>query len=588
MEECRMKRKKGTGKFSLKWGLVLLIVVCWILPIVLITGMTSYYIANNINSQITNTITASANNAVENAVNEINSAISASRYASYNQTVRNAYLAYRQTKDKMALYSDMTDFLNKQYKYDDKFLVAALYFCDDPDNIYYTYNEAYNATYFGVREYRENVHSQVTRMSAVLGTDVGFLNVQGRVYMVRNILGSDYKPYAVLTMQLNTGTMFSAIRNVVWETDTTILLNDTPVVLNGSQLSPQQLDVSLSKKSMTYQNIRGRSYVYGTSQAQACRFSYLVQVDSAPLVKELSGFKTILFGMTVMIAPLLVLVVWFFTRNISRPIGRLIAQANSIENGNFGVQIGEHFSSSEFQYLTDAFNSMSARLQYQFDRIYREELALRDARIMALQSQINPHFLNNTLEIINWEARLVDDVKVSRMIEALSTMLDAAMDRKGRPMIHLSEEMMYVDAYLYIISERLGKRLTVTKEVDSSLLDLYVPRLVMQPIIENAVEHGIQPQQKGEIRIRIFRAEEKLILEVENDGVMTEADEARIAKLLSDDYDMSGESSGNLGIRNVDQRLKIIYGENSGLSIKMNSKGHSVARIVIAIEQSKQ
>lgn len=583
-----MKRKKGTGKFSLKWGLVILIVVCWILPIVLITSMTSYYIANNINSQITNTITASANNAVENAVNQIDSAISASRYVSYNQTVRNAYLAYRQTGDKVALYSDMTDFLNKQYKYDDKFLVAALYFCDDPDNIYYTYNEAYNATYFGVREYRDNVHSHVKRMSAALGTDIGFLNVQGRVYMVRNILGSDYKPYAVLTMQLNTGTMFSAIKNVVWETDTTILLNDTPVVLNGSRLSPQQLDISLSQKGLTYQNIRGRSYIYGTSQAQACRFSYLVQVDSAPLVKELSGFKTILFGMTVMIVPLLVLVVWFFTRNVSRPIGRLIAQANSIENGNFGVQIGEHFNSSEFQYLTDAFNSMSARLQYQFDRIYREELALRDARIMALQSQINPHFLNNTLEIINWEARLVDDVKVSRMIEALSTMLDAAMDRKGRPMIHLSEEMMYVDAYLYIISERLGKRLTVAKEIDSSLLDLYVPRLVMQPIIENAVEHGIQPQQKGEIQIRIFRAEENLILEVENDGVMTEADEARIAKLLSDDYDVSGESSGNLGIRNVDQRLKIIYGQNSGLSIKMNSKDHSVARIVIAIEQSKQ
>lgn len=71
--------------------------------------------------------------------------------------------------------------------------------------------------------------------------------------------------------------------------------------------------------------------------------------------------------------------------------------------------------------------------------------------------------MNNTLEIINWEARLSDNVKVSRMIEALSTMLDAAMDRKGRPIVHVSEEMMYVDAYLYIISERLGKRLTIKR-----------------------------------------------------------------------------------------------------------------------------
>lgn len=583
-----MKQREGKRKFSLKWGLIAVVVACWILPIAAVTGVTGYYIANNINNQIANTITASVDNAVENAVNQLDSAVSASRYASYNEAVRNAYLAYGQTGDKVALYSDVTDFLNKQYKYDDKFLIAALYFCAEPDSIYYTYNEAYNATYFGVQEYRTYVHSLVREMSASLGTDIGFLNVQGRVYMVRNILGSDYKPYAVLTMQLNTATMFSAIKNVVWGTDTTVLLNDTPVVLNGNRIVPQTLGITLPQNGFTYRSIRGKHYAYGASRALACHFSYLIQVDTAPLVREISGFRAILFGMAVLIAPLLALVVWFFARNVSRPIGRLIAQANSIENGHFGVQIGAHFSSSEFQYLTDAFNSMSAKLQYQFDRIYREELALRDARIMALQSQINPHFLNNTLEIINWEARLVDDVKVSRMIEALSTMLDAAMDRKGRPMVHLSEEMMYVDAYLYIISERLGKRLTVTKAVDPALLDLYVPRLVMQPIIENAVEHGIQPQQKGEIQLRVFREGENLVLEVENDGVMTQEDEARIGKLLSDDYDASGENASSLGIRNVDQRLKILYGKSSGLSIKMNSKGHSVARIVIAIEQSKQ
>lgn len=167
--------------------------------------------------------------------------------------------------------------------------------------------------------------------------------------------------------------------------------------------------------------------------------------------------------MVALIVPLLAVVIWFFTRNVSHPIDRLIGEAKSIEEGNFGVQVSDRFHSSEFQYLTDAFNSMSYKLKYQFDRIYKEELALRDARIMALQSQINPHFLNNTLEIINWEARLSDNVKVSRMIEALSTMLDAAMDRKGRPIVHVSEEMMYVDAYLYIISERLGKRLTIKR-----------------------------------------------------------------------------------------------------------------------------
>lgn len=575
---------KIPGKFSLKWGLVCIIVACWILPIGLISGATGYYITHNINDQIAGTITSSANNSVKIAVNQIESAISSSRYASYSPTIKNMYVAYQKTKDDSALYDQITDFLRRQYKYDDKFLITTLYYCDNPSNIYYTYN----ATYFGVQEYRNNVHKTVQELSKTLGTNIGFLNVQGRVYMVRNILGSDYQPYAVLTMQLDTGSMFAAIKNVVWEKDTTVWLNDTPVVLNGTQLDPKKLGIDFKEDSQTFQSIGGRSLLYGTSQTGGCRFSYVIGVDSSPLAKELSGFKTTLAWMMILIVPLLAVVIWFFTRNVSRPIDRLIVEAKNIEEGNFGVQVADHFHSSEFQYLTDAFNSMSHRLQYQFDRIYKEELALRDARIMALQSQINPHFLNNTLEIINWEARLADDVKVSRMIEALSTMLDAALDRKGKPIVHVAEEMMYVDAYLYIISERLGKRLTVKKDIDPSLLDLYVPRLVMQPIIENAVEHGIQPQQKGIIIIRIYRQENDLIFEVENDGIMTAEDERRIARLLSDDYDEENESVNGLGIRNVNQRLKIIYGENSGLSIKMDRNGHAVSRIIIAIDQSKQ
>ena len=586
--KMKLRQLLKERQISLKWGLIGIVIVCWILPIAIVSGMTGYYISHNINDQVSNTITSSVNNSVNIAVSQMNSAVSSSRYASYNPTIRNAYLDYQQYPDDSVLYDKVTSFLSQQYKYDDKFLITALYFCDRPENIYYTYNEAYNATYFGVREYRENVHDLVQKLSKTLGTDIGFLNVQGRVYMVRNILGSDYKPYAVLTMQLNTSSMFSGLKNVVWGTDTSVWLSNTAVVLTGSLLNPESLGSQVPTNGQVLRNVKNSTYLYGTKQTDAYRFSYMIKVDSSPLVQEFAGFKTTLFWMMILIVPLLAMVIWFFTRNISMPIDRLISEAKNIEQGHFGVQIGDRFSSLEFRYLKEAFNSMSYRLKYQFDRIYKEELALRDARIMALQSQINPHFLNNTLEIINWEARLANDVKVSRMIEALSTMLDAAMDRKGRPIVHISEEMMYVDAYLYIISERLGKRLTVTKEIDETLLDYYVPRLIMQPIIENAVEHGIQPLQKGEIIIRIYRENDQLICEVENDGIMREEDEKKIEQLLSDDYDASAESSYNLGIRNVNQRLKIIYGENSGLSIKMNSKGHAVSKIVIGIEQTKQ
>lgn len=141
------------------------------------------------------------------------------------------------------------------------------------------------------------------------------------------------------------------------------------------------------------------------------------------------------------------------------------------------------------------------RLKYQFDHIYEEELALEDARIMALQSHINPHFMNNTLEIINWEARLAGNDKVSEMISSLGTLLDAALDRKKQPEVPLKEELTYVKAYLFIMKERFGKRLEVTLEIPEELYQEKVPRLILQPVIENAIAHGVQVQGTGKVRI---------------------------------------------------------------------------------------
>ncbi len=586
-KDAHMIKQKAQRKFSLKWGLILLVILCWIVPVSIFSAATGYFITQNIGEQIDRTVDLSTTNSVKTAVSQIDAAANSSRYASYNPTILTSWQSYEKGGDKTALYDKVMAFLNQQYKYDEKFLVTTLYFCDNPNDVYYTFNEAYNATYYGVKEYKSNVHDRVQTLSEGLGTDIGFLSVEGRIYMVRNIVDNNYKPYAVITMQLNTDTLFSGIQNVVWETDVTIWLDDTPVVLDGSPIDSETLEIDFRNDKQSIEKIDENKYVYGMTTADSCTFKYVIGVNSSPLMQEFSGVTTKLTWIVILILPLMISVIIFFSHYVSRPIGLLIHDAQSIEAGNFGVQVSERFGSREFQYLADAFNSMSYKLKYQFDRIYKEELALRDAKIMALQSQINPHFLNNTLEIINWEARISHNNKVSKMIESLSIMLDAAMDRKGKPIVHISEEMMYVDAYLHIINERLGKRLTVTKEIDPTLLDLYVPRLIMQPILENAVE-DIQSHTKGDIVIRIYKQDGSIYLEVEHNGILSEEDKAKIACLLSEEEDTDKESSNNLGIRNVNQRLKIIYGEKSGLSINMNKENRILARIIISIEQERQ
>ena len=211
-----------------------------------------------------------------------------------------------------------------------------------------------------------------------------------------------------------------------------------------------------------------------------------------------------------------------------------------------------------------------------------------DAEIMALQSQINPHFLNNTLEIINWEARMEKNYKVSGMIEALSTILGATMNRDKRKSVSLLEEMSYVDSYLYIISTRLGERIHIKKEIDETLMQEKVPKLIIQPIIENAVEHGINSQNRGEITIRIYAEEEILYIEIINNGKLSELDRIKIDNLLSDVVNENETGATRLGIRNVHKRLQIIYGKTFKLSIKSDKEGRTSSKIMVKIDKKSK
>ncbi len=165
--------------------------------------------------------------------------------------------------------------------------------------------------------------------------------------------------------------------------------------------------------------------------------------------------------------------------------------------------------------------------------------------------------------------------RVGAMIEALSTMLDAALDRDGRTQITLREELVYVDAYLYIIRERLGERFRVHKEIDESQLSRQVPRLILQPIAENAVEHDLTRRGGGDLWLRVYRRDRLLVLEVEHDGQMTEEDRAKVQAQLRGTETLSGA----VGIQNVSQRLKLIYGEEGSLSLDETGHGTILARI---------
>ena len=170
------------------------------------------------------------------------------------------------------------------------------------------------------------------------------------------------------------------------------------------------------------------------------------------------------------------------------------------------------------------------------------------------------------------------------MIESLSTMLKAALDRNGRTKIPLSEELGYVDAYLYIIRERLGEGFRVHKDIDESILALPVPRLVLQPLVENAVEHDITANRGGDLWVRAYRQTDKVVLEVEHDGTLTQEDRQKIQSLLAQSA-QGAAAGGQVGLRNVSQRLNLIYGDEGTLTLDQTRAGTVLARVAIPAGQ---
>lgn len=573
----------------LKWSMIIILILCWILPVAVIAYAMLYVTTGNINRQIERTIITSADNAVKICELQMNAAVAASRNASYLPTIKESWRQYLRDENKTTLYGNVTRFLEQNYRYDENFLHTTLIFTDFPDEPYYTsyLGSANNVAYRTNLYFMEKVQPLVMEIYPDLDTDVKLINVEGHIYMIRNIMDSSYHPYAVIVMELERENLFGSLKSTWGYVDSRVYVDGELLVEDSGGMIEPDTDnfMTKSRKSRLIQE-DGEYYVYTVRKPDIHYMGYVISLNKQHIIDETEAIKYICILFIVFMIPLTIIVFIFFHTKVARPIQGLIKASHAIEEGQFGYQIEKPGNSQEFKYLTEAYNSMSEKLKHQFETIYSEELALKDARIMALQSQINPHFLNNTLEIINWEARINEDFKVSQMIENLSIMLEATMDRRHRRFVTLVEELSYVDAYLFIIAQRLGERMQVEKNVDDTLFNVRLPRLIIQPIIENAVEHGIIGQPHACVTLNVFADGDKLVIEVRNTGMMSKEDEEKIEQLLRDDYESEEFGSASLGIRNVSRRIKIIYGEDCGLTVKNDENNETVSRITVKMDMT--
>ena len=268
-----------------------------------------------------------------------------------------------------------------------------------------------------------------------------------------------------------------------------------------------------------------------------------------------------------------------FSASFVGPISKLRRLMSEAESGNLDVSFDTRGYFGEIRQLGGSFNSMMDKIRSLLQMVYKEQRDKREAEIRTLQAQINPHFLYNTLDTIHWMAEEHQAMDIVKLVSALTKLFRISLSR-GREVISLAEEMEHVRSYLYIQKVRYEDKLHYRIDVPEALLRLRVNKLILQPLVENAIYHGIkQKRGEGHIHLSGERRGDALVLRVADDGAGMPPEKcARLNEALRDGGGRACDHG--YGIFNVNDRIRLSYGREYGLHYRINECGGITVELV--------
>ncbi len=302
-------------------------------------------------------------------------------------------------------------------------------------------------------------------------------------------------------------------------------------------------------------------------------------VGSLPLSQVAGSFErqrnTVLFVASA--CALAALLLGFISiRLFSRRIRIINHAISKIQNGDLTYRIRTAGTNDEISMIAANLNEMSARLTDYIDRVYLSELKLKDAELHALQLQMDPHFLYNTLEVIRLEASASGSDHVGYMIGTLARLFRSSI--KGGMVVSVQEELAFCENYLELYSIRYAGALTIDFQIDPNILAYSMPRHLLQPIMENTLRHGVDYSKPDNlVTVSGYKSEEAVVIEIDDNGCGIDTDKLfEIRSKLNRTRLPSGDS---IGIANVHQRIRLLFGDLYGVEIDSERNTGTKVRI---------
>jgi len=402
----------------------------------------------------------------------------------------------------------------------------------------------------------------------------------------------DAKPLGYLIINLSEKVLFDIYSEVSLYKDNSIFITDKEgrILSHGNKEKlGQQVSADYFKLFATTGEPLAINVINGAPCYTACRslnnneWYLFYQTSVHDFESDLLALIQAIIVISVFILVLSLLVAVIVAKTISNPITQLTKTMQQVRNGNFEIR-NNYNAKDEIGILSDSFNTMVENTNELIQTIYQKELLKQEAELRFLKFQINPHFLYNTLETINWISRIRGVPEAGEIAKALGDLMREGL--RDDDFVPLKNEIRNIENYLLIQQYRYGEKIKIEINIDPSIEEINTPKFILQPIIENALVHGLDSKIDGG-NIRIFGGydEKDIILMVEDDGVGMPEEIRR--NLLNENLRKSSKNDKHthIGILNVHKRLRLYFGPQYGLSIYSELGAGTVVTIRIPREK---
>ena len=569
MTEKDLKKDRhrfGAAFNTLRFQVIAIMLLCYFIPALFLGLFTQQVLLKGLQEKTAAALTSGAEHAWTLTAQNIEHAIQLGRDAIYDGELADAYSRWSGGSMTGAEYLRQgRSYLDRKYSRDPLFTFAACFPLSQPGLFMYTRSGNARAM-----DFLKNAQERVMELGETLDTRSRFTEYDGQLYLVRNLVNLRMERYGMLILGIDPKALFAPIDRLTadWNAESALMLDGFgEPELPWADYVPGLTDV---QESDSIRYVR-------SSDTDEYELRLSLSLDRREQYKEVYAFRRLVAVMYLLLIPILLLIALYVRKRIVKPITLLSDASRRIEAGELGVTVPMR-GGDELGDLGVSFSNMSTRLKELIDRTYKEEIDLKNAQIQALQSRINPHFINNALEDINWQARIDGSETISSMVTSLSVLLNATMARKGRRMVTLKDEMEVAEAYIYFVQQRFGSDLSIEKDLEERAYNSIVPLLTVQPVLENAVEHGIAPAGGGKIALTCRRAGECLQITIANTGKpLGTEDRARI------DAALRGETTtgDHLGLANIANRLRLIYGGRASIRVYTDAARQTVVQMDI-------